>query len=1152
MTCMVEFDGEAFEKAGDIIPNALARNSGATSGTGTVAITAADAGAYAGKTLGGTLQNGINYSAWTEAGGKVKFLFGYSYADNNQQKSATGTDWDYVIPFRAKKTVTRSEFKVSTYTTGGTKLGGVSGTGNAIAGGMQIMKNANASGKCQDTYTTADNDANIEGVSTFVTVTSNDPEIDIVEKTLDPVADQEVVVSISKNGKFASNIAATDFKIVDSTGSAVPSAPAVKIKGTAAGASTATLQIAANDTNLAANTNYKIKVDANKVLTSGGDPMDENPATSYLTSAKTFKIKPAITGTSTISGTAKYGETLTATHNTNATSPKYQWYRGTTKITGATNATYKLTLADVDQTIKVEVTDTALYGKAESAATAAVGKITLTAPAAAGITNVPAILQNATDKTKTGIYTFVAGNGIINSDVVTVSYTATYADVSTAQDVNDVSVALGTTLAGAGAKGYTFAGATVTGVKGTVSPAGYALPATTTDGKTITWGSGKNHISTPSDTSTGTITLTAGEKLTGLTASVGTVSITDADAGTFTYTAPAGAITGLTNVTFTASSASETTLTVTIADKNYDGTKTITDDMITVTGGVAGAEKADFGITASYADETAADGKTATITGTKTEIKVGDTTYKLPATTTGNIKPIDAAVSVNTGTGKIASDATIEQVLTAIKGAAVTVAGVEKTQGTVGDYFTTDSKISDAIKAAYPAVYTAADPGKQPSTETLTNTDAEVQAADELVKGTKFILPADATVGGAALTEGESNGLRITKAADTGLFTVEVTGDVTDAVEIKFNSDANKLTIPAGKTTIDPVEATEEGWDFSSLAGSSIEIELDLSTADVTTGVLFTNVANASSKKLAVTAPINRKGVPASSGVSFDTLGFGKAEYDTADLNSDNKLDALPKVTPKVGLEFRGWSTDGTEAHLVTAETYKPDAEGENTLTAVFRGYMVGNEKSEVRPTANITRKELAKVLVIAAGVYDKDVDYTKDPANLFPDMPHDGWSDNYVACAKKNGIMKGNDLGKGTPNAQITREEAAAMIARVFGVKTSTTDTTDKVNDFDKVSGWAKEYVAALCNNGTINGKPDGSFSGKMNIQRAEAAKMTNIYLGLDDAKKEAIKGDSSIKNPFPDLKGDAMWAYSDLMFASKSVPATFYSDKITVPEAK
>jgi len=86
-----------------------------------------------------------------------------------------------------------------------------------------------------------------------------------------------------------------------------------------------------------------------------------SPATK--TSATTAAIaKGALTGaTPTITGTARVGQILTAKPGTWGPAPvtlSYQWYRGTSAISGATAATYKLVTADKAASITVKVTGT--------------------------------------------------------------------------------------------------------------------------------------------------------------------------------------------------------------------------------------------------------------------------------------------------------------------------------------------------------------------------------------------------------------------------------------------------------------------------------------------------------------------------------------------------------------------------------------------------------------------------------------------------------------------------------------------------------------------------------------------------------------------------------------------------------------------------
>ena len=85
----------------------------------------------------------------------------------------------------------------------------------------------------------------------------------------------------------------------------------------------------------------------------------------YATVVKTSVPRIGVAGTftnsvaPTITGTARVGSVLTATPGTWSPSPdsvSYQWIRGRTAISGATNSTYTLVTRDVGQQIGVRVT----------------------------------------------------------------------------------------------------------------------------------------------------------------------------------------------------------------------------------------------------------------------------------------------------------------------------------------------------------------------------------------------------------------------------------------------------------------------------------------------------------------------------------------------------------------------------------------------------------------------------------------------------------------------------------------------------------------------------------------------------------------------------------------------------------------------------
>lgn len=123
------------------------------------------------------------------------------------------------------------------------------------------------------------------------------------------------------------------------------------------------------------NTTYTVRV--KRVGDDGGQ--DSEYAYSDSGAGRTVTTtKTAITGYVTIAGTAKYGETLTATYHSatyastgGSNTDKegtWQWYRNDAKIAGATNPIYSLTASDIGEKLKAKYTmpvDNDFTGNAE-------------------------------------------------------------------------------------------------------------------------------------------------------------------------------------------------------------------------------------------------------------------------------------------------------------------------------------------------------------------------------------------------------------------------------------------------------------------------------------------------------------------------------------------------------------------------------------------------------------------------------------------------------------------------------------------------------------------------------------------------------------------------------------------------------------------
>ena len=153
------------------------------------------------------------------------------------------------------------------------------------------------------------------------------------------------------------------------------------------------------------------------------------------------------------------------------------------------------------------------------------------------------------------------------------------------------------------------------------------------------------------------------------------------------------------------------------------------------------------------------------------------------------------------------------------------------------------------------------------------------------------------------------------------------------------------------------------------------------------------------------------------------------------------------------------------------------------------RGIISGKGNGTFAPDDSITRAEFVKLL---SGVADADLsNYT---TYEFADVKASDWFASSVAWANEIGITKGVGGNKFAPNANITREEMAVMIARFadkIGYSLSEISASTTFNDHSDISTFAAEAVARVQKAGIINGKPNNLFDPKGKATRAEGAKV-------------------------------------------------------------
>ncbi|CAH0118390.1 hypothetical protein PAE9249_00877 [Paenibacillus sp. CECT 9249] len=149
---------------------------------------------------------------------------------------------------------------------------------------------------------------------------------------------------------------------------------------------------------------------------------------------------------------------------------------------------------------------------------------------------------------------------------------------------------------------------------------------------------------------------------------------------------------------------------------------------------------------------------------------------------------------------------------------------------------------------------------------------------------------------------------------------------------------------------------------------------------------------------------------------------------------------------------------------------------------AVRLGFVTGYEDGTFRPNAEVTRAEFAAMLARA-------MKWEGDGASLsFADRDAiPAWAGTSVAGAVKAGMIQGYDDNTFRSARNVTRAEIAAMIVRALGLKVNP-DAELTFADTDRVPAWAVPYVAAAAEAGLMQGRGNNQFAPGDNAARAEA----------------------------------------------------------------
>lgn len=163
---------------------------------------------------------------------------------------------------------------------------------------------------------------------------------------------------------------------------------------------------------------------------------------------------------------------------------------------------------------------------------------------------------------------------------------------------------------------------------------------------------------------------------------------------------------------------------------------------------------------------------------------------------------------------------------------------------------------------------------------------------------------------------------------------------------------------------------------------------------------------------------------------------------------------------------------------------------------AYERGLFSGVDAHHFSPGTSMNRAMLMSVLHRLAGSPAAAAQVT------FGDVPGGEWYTEAVRWGAAQGITSGTGDGNFSPNGQVTREQAVAMLynyaSRQMGLDVSGGTSLSGYGDLNRLSGWAQPSMAWAVDRGIISGAENGgvlTLDPQRGATRAEMAVMLQAF---------------------------------------------------------
>jgi hypothetical protein len=250
------------------------------------------------------------------------------------------------------------------------------------------------------------------------------------------------------------------------------------------------------------------------------------------------------------------------------------------------------------------------------------------------------------------------------------------------------------------------------------------------------------------------------------------------------------------------------------------------------------------------------------------------------------------------------------------------------------------------------------------------------------------------------------------------------------------------------------------------------------------------------------------------------TISMTNYTFGTNDLSSINATVSSGKVT------MNSKSTTATPTPKKTASPTQTKSSGgtiQEPNNDIPAGAKTGVHKAYLKGyTDNCFRpkKEItrAEAAVIVAKFVTSGNSTTSTSKTAFSDVSNNHWAKGSIEIVTKAGLFQGYPDGSFKPDDTIKRGEFAAVVFKLLNLK----ESSRLSNNFTDIKNhWAKNYILELADLKYISGYSDGTFKPENKIKRDECVVMINRALG-----RGPLNG---AKLSFEDVP-ESYWAYKDI----------------------